>query len=63
VRGFYQVDVTDDVSLCVESLDIELKEPVDFTLSALKTDVTSTGGNDGSIDLTITGGVGPFEIN
>jgi gliding motility-associated-like protein len=63
IRGFYQVTVTDNVSSCVESLDIELKEPVSFTLSAEKTDVSTTGGSDGSIDLTITGGTGPFQIN
>ncbi len=61
-RGFYSVTVIDNASGCRETLDIELKEPVNFTLSATKTDVTSTGGNDGSIILTITGGTGPFTI-
>ncbi|MDZ7606680.1 MAG: cohesin domain-containing protein [Cyclobacteriaceae bacterium] len=61
-RGFYSVTVIDNVSGCRERLDIELKEPVNFTLSATKSDVTSTGGNDGSINLTITGGTGPFTI-
>ena len=61
-RGFYSVTVTDDVSGCAEVLDIELKEPVTFTLSTTKTDVTSTGGSDGAIDLTITGGTGPFDV-
>ncbi len=59
-RGFYSVTVTDNISGCTETLDIELKEPVDFVLSTTKSDVTSAGGNDGSIDLTISGGTGPF---
>ncbi len=62
-RGFYAVTVTDDVSGCTEVLNIELKEPVSFTLLATKVDVTSTGGSDGSIDLTILGGTGPFTID
>jgi large repetitive protein len=61
-RGFYNVVVTDNNSGCSEILDVELKEPVDFVLSAVKNEVTATGGNDGSIDLTITGGTGPFTI-
>ncbi len=61
-RGFYTVAVTDGVSGCTEVLDIELKEPVNFTLTASKTDVTSTGGNDGAIDLTISGGTGTYDV-
>jgi gliding motility-associated-like protein len=59
-RGFYTVDVNDGT--CTESLTIELKEPVSFTLSAIKTDVSTTGEKDGEIDLTISGGTGPFTV-
>lgn len=62
-RGFYAVTVTDDVSGCTEVLNIELKEPASFTLSETKVDVTTTGGSDGSIDLTISGGTGPFNVS
>jgi gliding motility-associated-like protein len=62
-RGFYNVQVTDQSSGCIETLDIELKEPVDFTLSAVKTDVSTTGGNDGAINLTVTGGSGSFSYD
>ncbi|NJN25053.1 MAG: hypothetical protein HC819_03225 [Cyclobacteriaceae bacterium] len=62
--GNYTVSVTDINSNCSQSFNFELREPVNFTLGASKMDVSSTGGNDGAIDLTIGGGgIGPYNIS
>ncbi|MCG8311440.1 MAG: gliding motility-associated C-terminal domain-containing protein [Cytophagales bacterium] len=63
IRGSYNVEVEDLTTGCLESLDIELKDPVNFNVVVTKSDVTTTGGNDGSILLTIDGPGGPYEIN
>ncbi len=61
-RGTYDLTVTDQGSGCTEGLSVYMPEPANFTLSFNKVDVSTFGGNDGSIDLTITGGSGNFTI-
>jgi gliding motility-associated-like protein len=61
-RGIYRLTVTDNVLGCTEMLEVEMREPVDFTISYTVTDVTAIGGADGTIDLTLTGGSGNFGV-
>ena len=52
--GSYTVTTT-DADGCEESLSITVTEPTDFSLSVSTTDVTTPLGNDGTIDLTVSG--------
>lgn len=56
----YQVTVT-DAEGCTFTSSIVITEPALLTLSASVVDVNCYGGNDGEIDLTVTGGIGPFD--
>jgi gliding motility-associated-like protein len=56
----YQVTVT-DANGCTFSASEAISQPAMLSLSADVTDVDCNGGTDGIIDLTVTGGVGPFD--
>lgn len=56
----YQVTVTDDEG-CTFTASTTINEPALLTLSADVIDVNCFGGSDGEIDLTVSGGVGPFD--
>jgi gliding motility-associated-like protein len=60
--GTYDVTVTDENG-CTVSQSFTLTQPDILTIaSAQITNVNCTGGNDGAIDITITGGSEPFSI-
>lgn len=54
--GTYTITIRDD-NLCVESATFTVTEPTALGLSVIsQTDVTCFGGNDGTVDLTGSGG-------
>lgn len=55
----YTVTVTDDNG-CTASATTTITEPAVISLSTTQIDVTCNGGNNGSIDLTPSGGTGSF---
>ncbi|NNM16316.1 MAG: hypothetical protein HKO56_06640, partial [Bacteroidia bacterium] len=57
--GTYTVIIT-DANGCTLELTETITEPAAIQLSITNTPVTCNGGMDGTIDLTVTGGVGPF---
>ena len=58
--GSYTVRVTDDEG-CFVDLTVTLTEPATvMNLSGTETDGTCAGSNNGSIDLSVTGGTGPY---
>ena len=59
--GTYHLVVT-DLNNCEESIDVTLSQPVPLVQSFIAYDITcqSPGFNNGSIDLTISGGVAPY---
>lgn len=59
VAGNYDVSIT-DANLCTTSASISLPEPEVLNASIIGTDVKCNGGNDGSADLTVTGGTSPY---
>jgi gliding motility-associated-like protein len=59
--GAYSVTVTDDNGCPVPFADIAtITEVPEILASSVKTDVSCNGGADGTIDITVTGGVLPF---
>ena len=59
--GTYVLTVTDQLN-CSESFTYDIDEPDDLILSWITTDNTCFESNDGTIILTIAGGVGPYQI-
>ena len=59
--GTYHLKITDQNS-CEKSIDITLTQPPSITLNFSVTDITcqSSAFNDGSIDLTVSGGIAPY---
>lgn len=57
--GNYSVTVY-DANLCSASNSVFLTEPDTINITAVITDVSCNGGNDGAIDITPTGGVMPY---
>ncbi|MGI9543700.1 MAG: T9SS type A sorting domain-containing protein, partial [Cyclobacteriaceae bacterium] len=57
--GTYGVTVT-DANGCIAVTDITITNPQTFDLAVSDTKPTCSGGNDGSIDLTVTGGQAPY---
>ncbi len=60
--GSYSVQVLDNRG-CSALTSFTIAEPGVLALSSLKTDVSCFGGNDATIDLTVTGGTGPYTYN
>jgi len=60
VAGTYQIRVTDDNS-CTADINVEITESPTLSLSlSSATDPICFDGNNGSIDVTLTGGVEPY---
>lgn len=57
--GTYTLSVT-DANNCTVTETFTLLEPDPIVISMAVTDVTCEGGSDGAIDLTVTGGNGPY---
>jgi uncharacterized repeat protein (TIGR01451 family) len=57
--GTYTVTVTESAN-CVATANYIVTEPSDITLACAKTDVTTTGGSDGTATVTATGGTSPY---
>lgn len=61
-EGDYSVTVTDASGDCSVSATYTVTQPADWSSTVAKTDVTVLGGNDGSINVGVTGGTGPVNI-
>jgi len=59
--GTYTVTITDSMD-CEKILQITLNEPEELLLTFQKVDVRCFGEDNGSIDLTISGGIQPYTI-
>ncbi|MBW8051544.1 MAG: hypothetical protein FVQ77_14635, partial [Cytophagales bacterium] len=57
--GTYILTVNDSAG-CTAIENITINEPTTLSLAAIKTDVSCSGGSDGSIDLTVSGGMPPY---
>jgi len=61
--GSYQVEVIDGNG-CIDSLTVSVNQPSNpLTISETHTDVLCFGGNDGSIDITVSGGSSPYSYS
>jgi len=58
--GTYTVTVT-DANNCTLDTSISIDEPTSLSLSITGSDVTCYGAQDGSADLTVTGGTPPYD--
>lgn len=57
--GAYTVTVTDSKG-CTATTTVTITQPAALTLSDVSSNVTCNGNHDGSIDLSVAGGTGPF---
>lgn len=57
--GTYTVTVT-DANGCIATTSATITEPTALNLSTTQVNVTCNGGSNGSIDLTVSGGVSPY---
>ena len=60
--GFYSVVVSDDNGCLIEESEIEITEPEGLEISIATTNVSCNGANDGSIDISVTGGYGNYSF-
>lgn len=58
--AIYTVTVTDNNG-CTARVNSNVQQPSTIVVDATKTNVSCNGGNDGSIDITATGGTGNFK--
>ncbi|CAN5583988.1 hypothetical protein BH10BAC2_BH10BAC2_11050 [soil metagenome] len=57
--GTYSVTVA-DAKGCEANASFTIAEPDALNVSGITADISTVGGNDGSIDLTVTGGTAPY---
>jgi gliding motility-associated-like protein len=60
--GTYQVNV-EDVNGCADSATVTLQNPSPLLISGIVSNVQCFGQSTGAIDLTVTGGAGPYFIS
>ena len=60
--GAYTVQIIDNRG-CSISKNFNLSQPTALNIAYTKADVNCFGGNDGSIDLTVTGGTAPYSYS
>ncbi len=60
VAGSYQLTVTDDAGCTYEMAAVNVNEPAPITATATSIDIDCFGAGNGSIDLSVSGGVLPF---
>ena len=57
--GTYSVTIT-DANGCTDNSSVTITEPIVLTASGVATNVSCNGGNDGTVDLSVTGGTAPY---
>jgi len=57
--GIYTLIVTDD-SGCTDDLTVETTQPAEIMIATVIHPIFCYGGNDGAIDITVSGGVAPY---
>ena len=62
LAGTYAVAVTDNLN-CTTNISVIINQSTEVEISYVKTDVTCNGDANGSIDITVTGGVAPYQIS
>lgn len=60
--GEHYVTITDGIGIIFMSDTVELFEPAPIIIDAVITDESVNGANDGAIDITVTGGTGPYNF-
>lgn len=60
--GAYTVTVT-DANSCDKIDSVIISQPDTLTLTTSSTDVSCNGGNDGSADITVSGGTSPYNYS
>tara|TARA_B100000683_G_scaffold121597_1_gene119467 strand:- start:1131 stop:6497 length:5367 start_codon:yes stop_codon:yes gene_type:complete len=58
--GNYIITVT-DANLCTKYATINITEPVSPIVSYIQTNTSCNSGNDGSIDISVLGGLAPYQ--
>jgi len=58
--GNYTLTVTDNPG-CIQAFSVVMKEPAPIIVSASTTPISYDGANDASIQLTISGGIPPYQ--
>ncbi len=61
--GTYSLVVTNNNNACSSQSTVEVIEIAAPTLTAISTNVSCNGGNDGSIDITVSDGLSPFNFD
>ncbi|MBK8556398.1 MAG: SprB repeat-containing protein [Lewinellaceae bacterium] len=62
IAGTYTVTVT-DANNCAATTSVTITEPFVLLLSTTQVNVLCYGGNNGAIDLSVSGGVSPYTYN
>ncbi len=58
----YNVTVTDNAS-CTATYSTAITQPATLSASAVVTNVSCNGGNNGAINITVSGGTSPYSFN
>nr|WP_315191236.1 PKD domain-containing protein [uncultured Flavobacterium sp.] len=61
LAGTYNLKVTDNSGCSVNLLPVTITQPLEISIVAATSPIICYGGNDASIDLTISGGISPYQ--